>query len=292
MAKVERLNVLNKANPQVHPAADVFPMMDDEALQDLAQDIKANGLLVPVVVDKDGTLIDGRNRFKACQMAGVEPTFQTFEGDDPVAYIIGINVARRHLSKGQQAMSVAKIYPEPDKGGRGKVKNLKETLGFSTMRLSQARTVLRFAPELVDLVLDGSKGLDEAYKKACERKEQEQLTASRMKTLRQQAPDLADAVEEECMTLDQAYAEVDRRMQEDLRKHELARTQRINSTEQMQKLITGLYLAHDKEGVRQRIDQWMEMIDPAYWDDPTPLNRQTVDLCIEALLAIRDRLPE
>jgi len=35
------------------------------------------------------------------------------------------------------------IYPEPEKGGRGKKsKNSTETLGFSAMRLSQARTVL------------------------------------------------------------------------------------------------------------------------------------------------------
>ena len=47
------------------------------------------------------------------------------------------------------AMALALINPEPEKGGRGdKTKNLKETLGFSSMRLSQARTVLRFSREL------------------------------------------------------------------------------------------------------------------------------------------------
>lgn len=43
-------------------------------------------------------------------------------------------------------MAVAMIYPEPEKGGRGKkATNTKETLGFSAMRLSHARTVLRLA---------------------------------------------------------------------------------------------------------------------------------------------------
>jgi hypothetical protein len=32
---------------------------------------------------------------------------------------VGVNV-HFHLNKGQQAMAVAKIYPEPEKGGRGK----------------------------------------------------------------------------------------------------------------------------------------------------------------------------
>jgi ParB-like chromosome segregation protein Spo0J len=42
----------------VHPVADLFPMMTNEELDDLAADIKANGLIQPIVVDKDGFLID------------------------------------------------------------------------------------------------------------------------------------------------------------------------------------------------------------------------------------------
>ena len=34
---------------EVHPAADVFPMMSDEELDALAADIKANGLKVPLL---------------------------------------------------------------------------------------------------------------------------------------------------------------------------------------------------------------------------------------------------
>ncbi len=33
---------------QVHPAADVFPMMTDDALANLGEDIKANGLNIPI----------------------------------------------------------------------------------------------------------------------------------------------------------------------------------------------------------------------------------------------------
>jgi len=72
----------------VHPVADLFPMMTNEELDDLAADIKTNGLVHPIVVDKDGFLIDGRNRARACEIAGIEPTTVLFEGDDPRAYII------------------------------------------------------------------------------------------------------------------------------------------------------------------------------------------------------------
>jgi ParB-like chromosome segregation protein Spo0J len=34
-------------------------------------DIKANGLIHPGVVDKDGVLIDGRNRAGACEIVGI-----------------------------------------------------------------------------------------------------------------------------------------------------------------------------------------------------------------------------
>jgi hypothetical protein len=44
----------------------------------------------------------------------LKPATVLFEGDDPRAYIIA-RIARRHMSKGQQAMAVAMMYPEPAK---------------------------------------------------------------------------------------------------------------------------------------------------------------------------------
>ena len=44
-----------------HPIADVWPMMDEGKLQELADDIRKNGQLVPVRVYK-GKQLDGRNR--------------------------------------------------------------------------------------------------------------------------------------------------------------------------------------------------------------------------------------
>ena len=83
------------------------------------------------MLDAEGsTLIDGRNRLKACEMAGVKPVFRRMNGEDPVAFIISANIARRNLSKGQRAMLLVMIYPEPGQGGRGKkTKNGLET-GF------------------------------------------------------------------------------------------------------------------------------------------------------------------
>ena len=52
----------------------------------------------------------------------------------------------------QRAMATAMLYPEPEKGGRGKVSAAKNTLaasGFSRQLLDQARLVLSEAPDLV-----------------------------------------------------------------------------------------------------------------------------------------------
>jgi hypothetical protein len=56
---------------------------------------------------------------------------------------------RRNVSKGQQAIALAMLYPEPEKGGRGKKSaNAKESLGFTTQRLSEARSILEYSREL------------------------------------------------------------------------------------------------------------------------------------------------
>ncbi len=51
-------------------------------------------------------------------------------------------------------MAVAMLYPEPEKGGRGKKSKL--SFEFTPQYLNKARTVLNYAPEHADSVLAGS----------------------------------------------------------------------------------------------------------------------------------------
>lgn len=91
-----------------HPLADIFPLMTGEEFVALKADIKENGLLEPIWV-LDGLLLDGRNRFRACQEVGVKPVFRDYEGDNPTAFVISLNLKRRHLNESQRGMVAAKL---------------------------------------------------------------------------------------------------------------------------------------------------------------------------------------
>lgn len=86
-----------------HPLADIFPMLDPKEQMSLSDDIKAHGLREPIVMH-EGMILDGRNRYQACVMAGVDPTQKDFDGPDPLAFVISANLHRRHLNDDQRAM--------------------------------------------------------------------------------------------------------------------------------------------------------------------------------------------
>ncbi len=95
-----------------HPAADLFPLMTDAELDALAGDIKEKGLIDPIV-QLDGAVLDGRNRLRACEIAGVSPMFREWagEGGSPIAYVASENVQRRHLTISQRAAIGAELIP-------------------------------------------------------------------------------------------------------------------------------------------------------------------------------------
>lgn len=211
----------------VHPWAARFPMRSEDELKAMAQSIKARGQRLPVVIGEAALtpggvptlcLIDGRNRVAACKLAGMVPTYTMLEGDAD-AWIADANLERRDLSKGQKAMLVAIRFPDGMKRGEGK-----DSLpnGVIKQRVSQARLVIKFCAEMVDEVISGQIGLDEAYAQANIRRAAQEVHVDRFATLRQTDPDLAELVTEERMTLSEAEAAVrDRREREEnaLRSH-------------------------------------------------------------------------
>lgn len=102
---------------KAHPVADIFPLMERAKLAELAEDIRQNGLLEPVVL-LDGMILDGRNRMAACDLANVTPRFDIFEGADPLQYVVSKNLIRRHLRETQRAMVAAKLASAGHGGDR------------------------------------------------------------------------------------------------------------------------------------------------------------------------------
>ena len=97
-----------------HPAAELFPLFSDEELNELAEDIRANGLHEPVWLyddpERGRVLLDGRNRARACALVGIDVREHTrqYNGDDPIGFSISQNLQRRHLTTGQKAAVGAK----------------------------------------------------------------------------------------------------------------------------------------------------------------------------------------
>jgi ParB-like chromosome segregation protein Spo0J len=95
-----------------HPLADVFPLLENEELRELSEDIRKHGLLEPIVLF-EGKIIDGRNRYRMCKIVGhvfVDANFRQLPSNvDPKAFVISANVVRRHLTVEQKRGLLASL---------------------------------------------------------------------------------------------------------------------------------------------------------------------------------------
>ena len=91
-----------------HELCCIFPRCSDEELQLLVSDIRENGLKTPITLF-EGKILDGRNRYLACELLGIEPDYVQFEGTEPMSFVISHNLCRRHLSESQRAMVAAAV---------------------------------------------------------------------------------------------------------------------------------------------------------------------------------------
>lgn len=96
-----------------HPYADIFPLMEGEPLQALAQRIKEQGLKEKGVL-LDGLLLEGRNRQNACEIADVPFEVMPYENlarrermHGPLNYVFDKNASRRQMTPSQSAIAAA-----------------------------------------------------------------------------------------------------------------------------------------------------------------------------------------
>jgi len=103
---------------EYHELAKAFPQLQGEAFDELVADVKENGLR-EAITTHEGKILDGVNRHRACEKAGVKAEFTQLQGHvDPVGFVISMNLKRRHLSVQQRAsigsdiLKYAKDHPE------------------------------------------------------------------------------------------------------------------------------------------------------------------------------------
>jgi len=102
-----------------HPYAEIFPMMSDDELEELASDIEANGQVTPAQV-YDGKILDGRNRYQALEILNsrlltadkpaIALTYGVFAKEvnpandaKALAFVRSHNLSRRNLTTSQRA---------------------------------------------------------------------------------------------------------------------------------------------------------------------------------------------
>lgn len=133
-----------------HDCANVFPMLHGEALNALREDIRQNGVREPIVF-LDGEILDGRNRYMCARDLGIEYPRREFgsdpkDGADPLAFVISLNLTRRHLSESQRASAAAKVANMR----QGERTDLSPSANLRKVSTADAARMLNVSPRSVD----------------------------------------------------------------------------------------------------------------------------------------------
>jgi ParB-like chromosome segregation protein Spo0J len=115
----------------------LIPQLTSIEYTNLKQSIKENnGNIIPIIVNKEGIIIDGHHRFKACKELGITPKIEIQEFSDSISekeFIITINLNRRHLNQFQISLLGYKLEEiEKQKAKIRQLKNLKNIGSISS----------------------------------------------------------------------------------------------------------------------------------------------------------------
>ena len=186
-----------------HPAADIFPLLEGDEFQALKTDIAEQGQLDPIWVYQN-QILDGRNRYRACQELGIETVTKAWSGTDPLKFVLSMNLHRRQLTAGQRAfvaVEVEKYLAVEAKDrqklskGRGKkgveiMPHLNEKardqagkqVGVSGKYVSDAKRIGKVAPKLAEKVMSGEMNIPQA---------KAQIKSKQKKTPKQRAQEIS-----------------------------------------------------------------------------------------------------
>jgi hypothetical protein len=176
-----------------HPLAEALPKMPTKEFNELKDNIRENGMKIPLLVAKDlRTIIDGRHRWLVAadlRLKAADLPFEVFKGkdEDIPAEIIARNILRRHLTTDQRGALVLKLRgPALEKeakerqaaksGKSGSFKANGETKGTKAQQLAKeahisepkARQLIKASrtPGEVEKIIEGKATAKESARKA------------------------------------------------------------------------------------------------------------------------------
>jgi ParB-like chromosome segregation protein Spo0J len=199
---------------KAHPIANVWPMLDDDKLDELAEDIRQQGQLQPIWTF-DGMILDGRNRFEACRRAEIKPIIMEYKGDEPTAFAVSLNDRRRHMGKSALAAVAAELEPffaqdaaRRRKETEGRPKKDAEKLTEKLPQVSSSPRALMAREEAAKSV-----GVNDRY-------------VQDAKKVKAEAPEVFERLKAGKITLQDAKREVAKKPTDDWRKDERDRQER------------------------------------------------------------------
>jgi len=140
----------------------VLPELDAEEYRALKEDIRKNGIIVPITVDGDGQIIDGHHRYKAAQELGIDdPPMQVrddLDSDAKRSLAWRLNMQRRHVDGSTKKDLIRDRIEELIERGIDKTDDeVAEEMGCTRRWVSEVReTVVADRIEQVDTSQNGT----------------------------------------------------------------------------------------------------------------------------------------
>jgi hypothetical protein len=126
---------------KIHPVAELFPLMSPDEFQTFKADIAANGQHDEIWIYQ-GAIIDGRNRYRACQELGIEPRMCEWDGQGSlVGFVVSLNLHRRHLTSSQRAAVAVNMLPMLEEEAQKRMREGGETAGRGRPKTVTTRIV-------------------------------------------------------------------------------------------------------------------------------------------------------
>lgn len=117
---ISEVKQVNTNTLHIHPEnAQLFPIEDTERFEKLKNDIAQRGIIVPLLVKKDNTLLAGHNRLKAAialeiDYVPVQYVQETLSEEQEREFLIKDNLLRRQFSGSEWITIYRKLYPDFD----------------------------------------------------------------------------------------------------------------------------------------------------------------------------------